>query len=302
VIDDPHKPDEAKSETVREGVIEWFQNTLESRQNYPGNTPIILIMQRLHERDLAGWLLDGGNGEEWEHICFTAIQPNGEALWSAKHTLEDLRRMEQAAPYVFSGQYMQRPSPAEGGLFKPDQLKIIDAIPAGEPIQWVRGWDLASTTTGDWTAGVRVGKMLDGRFIISDIVRIRSGPDERDAAIVNTCNLDGARTKVSIPQDPGQAGKTQVLYLTRTLAGHRVHSSPESGDKVTRAEPVAAQINVGNVMMLRGSWNESFINELRLFPNGVNDDQVDALSRAFSLLIGKGIMTIDDNLLRRRIA
>jgi predicted phage terminase large subunit-like protein len=297
IIDDPHKPDEATSETMRENVIDWFQNTLESRKNSK-DTPIVLIMQRLHENDLAGWLLAGGNGEEWTHICLPAIQEDGTALWPEKHSIEDLRRMNEASQYVFAGQYLQRPAPLEGGIFKPDQIKVIDAMPA-ETIQWVRGWDLASTTDGDYTAGVKLGRLPDGRFVISDVVRVRVGPDERDAALVNTAALDGRRTKQSIPQDPGQAGKTQVLYLTRALAGHTVISSPESGDKVTRAEPIAAQVNVGNVLMLRGDWNTALINELRVFPNGTNDDQVDGLSRAFAELIGKHPMKIDPNLLRR---
>ena len=72
IIDDPHKPDEVRSDVMRRNVIDWFQNTLESRKNAP-NTPIILIMQRLHEEDLAGWLLAGGNGETWEHINLPAI-------------------------------------------------------------------------------------------------------------------------------------------------------------------------------------------------------------------------------------
>jgi predicted phage terminase large subunit-like protein len=288
LIDDPHKADEARSDVIRENVIDWFQNTLESRRNSP-DTPIVLIMQRLHERDLAGWLLNGGNGEEWDHVCLPAIQEDGTALWEDKHKIEDLRRMEQAAPYVFAGQYMQSPAPAEGGLFKPDQLQVIDALPA-QQITWVRGWDLASTTTGDYTAGVKLGKLPDGRFIIANVVRIRVGPDERDAAITNTAAVDGFNVKISIPQDPGQAGKTQVLYLTRALSGYRVTSSPESGDKVTRAEPVAAQVNIGNVMMLRGEWNEQLKDEMRMFPNGANDDQVDGLSRAFSELIGNQAM------------
>lgn len=91
---------------------------------------------------------------------------------------------------------------------------------------------------------------------------------------------------VCIPQDPGQAGKTQVLYLTRMLAGYSVHSSPETGDKVTRAEPFAAQVNVGNVLMLRGAWNKAFVEELRAFPAGAYDDQVDGASRAFARLLG----------------
>lgn len=297
IIDDPHKADEARSEVMRANVIEWFRTTIESRKNSP-ETPIVLIMQRLHESDLAGWLLDGGNGEEWEHVCLPAIREDGTALWPEKHTLEDLRRMEDASPYVFAGQYMQRPAPAEGGIFKPDQIQVVDALPAGR-IEWWRGWDLASTTDGDWTAGAKVGRLPDGRFIVGDMARLRVGPDQRDAAMVNTAALDSRAVKISIPQDPGQAGKTQVLYLTRSLAGYSVVSSPESGDKVTRAEPVAAQMNVGNVLMLRGEWNQAFVDELRMFPNGTHDDQVDALSRAFSHLIGRAPMRISDEALLR---
>lgn len=285
IIDDPHKADEARSDVMRGNVLEWFQNTLESRKNSP-NTPIILIMQRLHEDDLSGFLLSGGNGEEWEHICLPALQPGGTALWPEKHSVEELLRMEQAAPYTFSGQYQQRPSPADGGIFKPDQIGTVEAEPAG--CQWVRGWDLASTTEGDWTAGVKIGKSKDGMFIVADVCRVRVGPDQRDAAIKNAADMDGRLVKISIPQDPGQAGKTQVLYMTRALAGFNVASSPESGDKVTRAEPFAAQVNVGNVSMVKGAWNRAFVDELRMFPNGTNDDQVDAASRAFAELISQG--------------
>lgn len=286
IIDDPHKPDEARSDVMRQGVLDWFQNTLESRKNAP-DTPVILIMQRLHESDLAGWLLDGGNGEAWEHVCLPAIQADGTALWPAKHDIETLRRMERAAPYVFAGQYQQRPAPAEGGLFKPEQMVPIDAIPYGQ-IEWVRGWDLASTVDGDYTVGAKIGRLADGRFVIADITRLREGPDVRDAAIYNTAQMDGHAVRISIPQDPGQAGKTQVLHMSRLLAGYNIHTSPESGDKITRAEPFAAQVNVGNVLIVKGAWNVGLVDEMRMFPNGNHDDQIDALSRAFSVLLGAG--------------
>ena len=285
VIDDPHKADEALSDVMRKNVIDWFQGTLESRKNDPLHTPIILIMQRLHENDLAGWLLEGGNGEEWEHLCLSVWNEDKTPLWPEKHDAPTLEMMERKAPYVFAGQYRQRPAPPEGGVIKPDAIEIIDALPAGS-ITWVRGWDLAATVDGDYTAGAKLGRLDDGRFVIGDMVRDRWVADKRDAALKNTASRDTNRTRISIPQDPGQAGKTQVLYLTRMLSGYPVTTSPESGDKVTRAEPLASQINVGNVLMMRGAWNDELISEMRLFPNGKNDDQVDALSRAFEALMG----------------
>lgn len=284
LIDDPVKPDDAFSDTMRDRVNRRFTNTIASRVNSP-ETPIIVIMQRLHENDMTGFLLNGGSGEQWEHLCLPAITDDGEALWPAKHSIETLRVMEAADPYTFAGQYMQRPAPLSGGIIKPDNIAIIPALPVGE-IEWVRGWDFASTTTGDWTAGIKLGRLPDGRLVIGDVVRIRVGPDERDEALLNATVRDGFDCRPCIPQDPGQAGVTQVKYLVRKLAGYSVKASPESGNKVVRAGPIAAQINVGNVMMLKADWNDQLINEMRMFPNGTWDDQVDGLSRAFMELIG----------------
>jgi predicted phage terminase large subunit-like protein len=297
VIDDPHKADEAASDKIRQGVIDWFQTTLESRKNSPARTPIIVIMQRLHEKDLAGWLLGdrgkdmagppvaGGNGEVWEHLCLSAWNPDRTALWPEKHTVEDLERMEKAAPYVFAGQYRQRPAPPSGGHFKPDLIGIVDAIPAGA-VQWCRGWDLAGTVAGDFTAGVKLGQLADGRYLVADVKRERMESNERDAMMKNTADADGrGRVKQSIPQDPGQAGKGQVAAFAKLLAGHSLHFSPETGDKVVRSTPFASQVNAGNVIMLRAHWNEPFREELRPFPFGTYDDQVDAASRAFNQLL-----------------
>lgn len=295
IIDDPHKADEARSDVIRQGVIDWFSNTLESRKNDPERTPIILIMQRLHEKDLAGWLQAAGNGEQWETLCLSAIQPDGSPLWPEKHDAATLARMERAAPYMFAGQYRQRPAPPEGGVFKPDMIEVVDALPAGR-IEWCRGWDLAATEVGgatkepDYTAGGKLGKLPDGRYVIGGMVREQFGSDKRDTLIKNTASRDGKAVRISLPQDPGQAGKSQALYLTRMLAGYAVHTSPESGDKVTRAELLGSQVNVGNVLMLRGAWNDELTEEMRMFPNGVHDDQIDALSRAFEALMhGTGV-------------
>ncbi len=283
LIDDPHKPDEARSDKMRQNVLDWFQNTLESRTNSP-DTPIILIMQRLHENDLAGWLLNGGNGEKWDHVCIKTLQDDGTALWPEKHSVERLHQMRQAAPYTFAGQYQQSPAPPEGNIFKPDGIEIVSAIPHGT--RFVRAWDLGATEgDGDPTAGGKLGITPDGKYIIADMVLLQGGPDKVEAAVKNTATRDGTDVEVSLPQDPGQAGKSQVAYFTKQLAGFKVHSSPESGDKITRAEPFAAQCNVGNVMMIKAPWNDALVAEMRVFPNGTHDDQVDALSRAFGRLI-----------------
>jgi predicted phage terminase large subunit-like protein len=298
IFDDPHKPDEVRSDTIRKGVITRFQNTVENRLN-SRDTPIIGIMQRLHEEDLAGWLLGpdpepgeprgpGGNGEVWELVCLPALQDDGTALWPEKHTVADLQRMQQAKPYSFSGQYQQKPSPPEGGFFKPHMMPVVTAIPFGT--KFLRGWDLAGSVeeSSPYSCGLKLGLMPDGRWIIADVVRFKGLPHEVEAGIVNTAGTDGKLVRISIPQDPGQAGKAQVAYLTKQLAGFSVSSSPESGDKVTRAEPAAAQVNVGNVCLLQGPWNDELKGEMTMFPNSKFKDQVDALSRAFAELSGQG--------------
>lgn len=281
IIDDPIKPDEADSDVIRDGVIDWFQNTIESRKNNP-RTPIIVVMQRVHENDLSGWLLGGGNGEEWTHINVPAIQEDGSSFWPDQFPIEMLNRLNDANPYVFAGQYMQSPSPLDGGDFKPENIQIVDALPAG--LKFVRGWDLASTTnkTSDYTAGVKIAVDKDGITWIADVTNFRGSPDEVERTIVQTAQLESKDTTQSIPQDPGQAGVHQKAYLSKKLRGVTFTFSTESGDKRSRASSFASQVNVGNVRMLRGDWNAAYVAQLKVFPNGTYDDMVDASSRAYN--------------------
>jgi predicted phage terminase large subunit-like protein len=295
ILDDPISADAANSPAKLEAARIAFTETLPTRVN-SDKSAIVVIMQRLNEKDVSGTILSMGLPYvhlfipmrfEAERRCSTEIgwtdprQVDGELMFPERFGEKQVSELERTlGPYGAAGQLQQRPVPRSAGMIKPDMLQVVDAIPAGN-IDWVRAWDFASTTTGDWTAGAKLGRMADGRYIIADVVRLRVGPDERDTALQNTAGRDGRSVKISMPQDPGQAGKTQALYLTRSLSGFKVSTSPESGDKVTRAEPLAAQINVGNVLMLKAGWNDALIDEMRMFPNGSHDDQVDALSRAF---------------------
>ena len=287
LIDDISKPDDALSETMRANTIEWFRGTLESRKNSP-NTPIIVIQQRLHEQDLSGWLLGGGNGEEWELLKIPALNDDGTSFWERQFPIDMLRRLEKASPYTFAGQYQQEPSPRGGGFFKPHNIEIIDTLPTG--IKWVRGWDLAATAGGgDWTVGAKVG-IKDDIVYFADIARVQGSPDEVEKILVSNAKMDGFLQ--SIPQDPGAAGRSQASYLSKRLQGTKFKFSPESGDKATRAEAIASQINVGNVRMIKAPWNEVLVHELASFPRGAHDDIVDALSRAYNELVGGSTYTL----------
>ena len=300
VIDDPVKSAEAAdSATQREAVWQWFTRDLRSRLKPSGK--IVVVMTRWHMDDLAGRILQY-QADKWRVVSLPALavegdplgRAPGEALWGDDSygygaLLRTVRKEMEAEgnARAWSALYQQEPRPQEGLLF---QVARIGVEPATQTSgRAVRAWDLAATiaNTGDpdWTCGVRLRRDGAGRFIIEDVVRFRGGPEQVEATIRATASRDGRGVAIGLPQDPGQAGKSQVLSFTRQLAGYDVKSSPETGSKETRAAPVAAQCNVGNLLVVQAPWNAALIEELRDFPTGRKDDQVDALSRAFGMLI-----------------
>lgn len=180
---------------------------------------------------------------------------------------------------------------AAGLLFQRRWCPVIDAAPAG--LKMVRGWDLAGTPASagadpDWTCGTKIGRAGDGGYVVLDHVRLRGTPAEVERLIRNTASQDGAAVEISIPQDPGQAGKWQGANLVKLLAGYTVRTSPETGDKVQRFGPFSAQAEVGNVAVLRGDWNATWFRELENFPppaGAGHDDDADATSRAFNAFL-----------------
>ena len=315
IIDDPTRSRaDAESETVRESQWAWFTGDLRTRLK--PKAWIVVIMTRWHLDDMGGRMIERQPGM-WRVVSLPAEaeandplgrQP-GEWLWGDDEydyaaELRTVKAEYEAAGAMRDWQalYQQHPVSAEGSIFKTGKIQIVDEVPSGTA--FARAWDLAATSqTGtrdpDWTAGAKIGRCRDGRYIIADMRRRRGGPDEVENLITSTAEMDGHTVRVGIPQDPGQAGKQQVLYLTRRLAGYTVESSPESGDKATRAGPFASQVNVGNVIMLRGDWNASYLDELASFPGGVKDDQVDASSRAFGMVNTVAPMRISPMALKR---
>ena len=301
IIDDPIKGrEQADSPTVRQKVFDAYEDDLKTRL-IPGGW-VVIIQTRWHEDDLAGrilpadWRGESGlfkcrDGNDWSILsiqaeCQVDYDPlgrkKGEFLWpewfDAKHW--DQYRSNQR---TWSALYQQVPTPETGTLFQVGKLETIDAVPVGT--KSVRGWDLAATAAaGDWTCGIRLGIMPDGRYIIEDLVRIQEGPHEVEATIKATASRDGKAVRIGLPQDPGQAGKAQIAYLVRGLRGYPVVAKVNSGSKILRAEPFASQLNVGNVVLLRANWNRLLMEELAKFPNGAHDDIVDSISTAFDLI------------------
>ena len=292
IIDDPIKNrQEANSAVYREHLWEWWRSTARTRLEPDGS--IIVVMTRWHEDDLSGRLLAGG-GERWEHIRLPALaeemdplgRREGDPLWPERYGLDALSIVREAiGSSDWAGLYQQRPAPLEGGMFRYDCWEPVAAAPSGG--QSVRGWDLAGTSDGgDYTAGCKM-RLAGGAYYIEDMVRFRGSPGEVERMIRNTASMDGPETLIDLPQDPGQAGKAQVRYLVRQLAGYNVRYSPESGSKELRAGPLSAQAEVGNVKLVRGPWNRAWIDEASVFPNGTYDDQIDAASRAFHRLANR---------------
>jgi predicted phage terminase large subunit-like protein len=199
-----------------------------------------------------------------------------------KESVEDLKvqLMVEGGDYAVACQQQQRPVPREGGMFKVEKITFVDQPLPGKA---VRGWDLAASKdkTSPYTVGGKLIMAHDGQLCIADATRFRGDPDEVRSAIKQTAEADGFECPQDIPQDPGQAGKAQVAQFAKDLHGYDCHFSLESGAKEQRAEPFAAQVNAGNVCMVRGPWNDSVLAELGLFPGSQFKDITDALSRAY---------------------
>ena len=302
IIDDPHNVIEGESDAKRGAVLLWFNESVTTRVNDPETSAIVVIMQRVHDKDVSGDIISRELG--YTHLCLPMeYEPEsrcktyffrdprkkeGDLLWPERMPIQVVERDKRVmGTYAVAAQFQQRPAPRGGGMFHRDWFEIVEAAPAFGTV--VRGWDLAAseTITAAYTSGVKMRRTPEGYFYIEDVIRFRGSPGKVDQALRNTASQDGYMVRQDIPQDPGQAGKSQIKYFVRLLAGYNVRSSVESGSKETRAEPLSAQAEAGNVKLIRGLWNDEFLDELCLFPFSDFKDQVDASSRAFAALIPK---------------
>lgn len=316
VIDDPLSVDDALSDPKRAAVNTTFLEAVPTRLNNPAKSAIVVVMQRLHQRDVVGTIEAKGLGYdrlvlpmefEPERRCRTSIgfedprTEDGELLFPARFPREVLDRDRKTmGSYAWAGQMQQRPAPRDGGMFKRGWFEVVEAMPQAAKSNGVRRWDIAATEDQpgrdpDYLAGVRVFEH-GGVFYVDSVVRDRVSPAGVERIIKNTAEADGRAVRIRIPQDPGAAGKIAAAAYIGMLPMFDIRAVLETGSKIVRANPVSAQAEAGNIKLVRGPWIEDFLSELCDFPNGAHDDQVDALSGAFAELVTGTSYSLEDGL------
>ena len=192
--------------------------------------------------------------------------------------------MSRGGHAAVAGQLQQRPQPRGGTLLKREDFQFCDRSDVPNGIQWVRGYDLAgSKKTTSASAGVKIGVDFTRDIVyIIDSARIREESEIVVSWMQAIADADGHDVWIDFPQDPAQAGKWQRKFLGGKLAGYRVFSSPESGDKEDRAGPFISQAKLGNVYLVRGPWIDGYLAEAVTFPGGDFKDQIDATARGYA--------------------
>lgn len=326
-IDDPHSTETAESDAERETAVRIFREGITDRLNDPLESAIVIIMQRLHEKDVAAVALEldigfvhlnlpmefeeqrqDDQGRDLGGPCRTFLEgelffedprtTEGELLFPERFPVEAVERLKKGkGSYAWAGQYQQRPAPRDGGIFQRSWFEPVDRIPPG-PKETCRAWDIGATEGGgDPSAGVkmvRVGSGDETKYVVVHCNRGRWSPAQFEAELKLTAAGDTTDVKIRIPQDPGAAGKAYAEGLRKKLIGYSVKIKQPTGSKVTRATPFSTAAEAGIVYILttgdpkKDAWIEPWLDELCSFPAGAEDDQVDASADAFNELALSG--------------
>jgi predicted phage terminase large subunit-like protein len=296
IIDDPLKPDEAVSESQRKAANEWYDHTLYSRLNDKRTGCIIIIMQRLHEDDLVGHVLEQ---EQWEHVRLPSIAEEeethmirsffgtrtvhraaGEALHPEREPLEVLQHIRcTIGEYNFAGQYQQQPAPLGGGMVKAEWFKFY--APGEQPSKFeivFQSWDTANKNTelSDYSVCTTWGFKRKKLYLLH-VYRKRLEFPELKRAIVSWAS----RYHVSnILIEDKASGTALIQDLIRDGVSGVTKYEPTM-DKIMRLHSVSSTIENGFVYLpQQADWLAEYMHELTSFPYTKHDDQADSTSQA----------------------
>jgi predicted phage terminase large subunit-like protein len=300
IIDDPLKPDEAVSQTQRQAVNDWYDHTLYTRLNDKRTGCIIIIMQRLHEDDLVGHVLEQ---EDWEHVRLPAIAEEdethqivslgrtrtirrraGEALHPEREPLEVLENLRQTmGEYNFAGQYQQEPAPLGGGMVKAEWFRsYVAGEQSADFDRIVQSWDTAnkSSELNDYSVCTTWGQK-NGRIYLLDVLRKRMDYPDLKRAVRQQAEL--FRPANVLIED--KASGTQLIQELVREGFYGVTRYEPTMDKVMRLHSITSTIENGFVYLpTESNWRAAYVQELTTFPSGKHDDQADSTSQALDWL------------------
>lgn len=298
IFDDPHNALEIRSEAARKEVIDYWDQVMASRGNDPKTFRRIIVMQRLHENDLSGHVL--ASGGEYVHLCLPAEyegndKPNrvgwrdwrnkpGELLWPERFGAPELAKLKiNLGSNGSAGQLQQRPAPADGDIVKDNWWRFYKTLPEGLT-SWCQSWDLSFDAT-DHSSYV-VGQIWACKGADRYLIHQFRDRVKFTGQLKAVQNMTESYPKVDVKLVEKKAnGAALIDTLKGKIAG--IIAVEPHGSKVARAEAVSPQIESGNVYLPDKEmcpWVDLFLHEWKVFPNGTNDDQVDACSQALQRL------------------
>ena len=294
IVDDPQKPDDAMSDARRRSTNEWYDGTLFPRLNDKATGAIIVVMQRLHEDDLVGHLLQQ---EGWEVVRLPSIAEEeqvfhhdtifgprriirrpGDVLHPARDDLATLMEIKRnGGEYHWASQHQQNPAPAGGGLVKRAWFQTYDALKPPKFERIVQSWDCAISVgeLADYSVCTTWG-VFEKRAYLVNVFRKRLAYPDLMRAVIEQRNFYDA--SVVLIED--QASGKQLLqeFAWARVAGIKAYMP--QGDKVMRMHAQTDMVEGGFVFVpTTVPWLAAYIHELTIFPNGRHDDQVDSTSQ-----------------------
>jgi len=286
IIDDPIKPEDADSETVRERINNRYDSTIKNRVN-SRKTPIIIIMQRLHENDLCGYLLQNEPGE-WYVLSLPCIETEvvdgkevRQALWPFKHTLEELDSLNEKNGIVFQRQYMQNPQPA-GGYMYPKPWKVYEEIPIVKHKRRKSYTDTADLGD-DYTCSIAYEEHEDAMYVL-DIVYTQSGMETTEPLTAKQI-LNHQVALARVESNNGGRGFARNVEQQIRIAGNkktRVEWFHQSGNKHNRIFTNASSVQ--NLIIFPKNWEKIWpkfakhVKQYMAIGENAHDDAEDTLT------------------------
>lgn len=287
VIDDPIKPEDALSDNLREKVNQRFETTIRNRVN-SRNTPIIIIMQRLHEHDLCGYLM-ATEPDEWTVISLPCIyyDTNGKecALWEEKHTLDELKDLERIQPFVFETQYMQNPKPLEGLMYR--DFKTYDVIPECPAVKRCKcNYTDTADTGADYLCSICYDELPDGNYV-TDVLYSKKPMEYTEQAMAQM--LAKRQTEVCFIEsnNGGRGFRRNVERITREYGNTRTYFVDFTQTQNKQVRIFIHSNDVNNMLIFPSDWEKrwpEFANAVKSYRKegrNAHDDAPDALTGTF---------------------